>query len=256
MLLGRWMAEPTNGRTFVAVDPTAERGKAVVGYVDSKKDYVPSVLAALPEKTRLDSIAYISYVFVHPDLRNKRIASTMLPKALNDAVVGYVDFNEVGVLPFYISSQLPGKRSTDTVVHIANVYVVPEMRNKKIGTTMLSKALHDTVAGYVESEEDKPPPAYLEDELPEMTERDTVVYISFVIVHSYVQNKRVASTMLPKALDDIRVRWPTAIAAHLVADRTQTAATKLYNRLNFTVVHRSRQSLFLLYKYPPHNASQ
>ncbi|KAF4727979.1 hypothetical protein FOZ62_031849 [Perkinsus olseni] len=114
----------------------------------------------------------------------------------------------------------------------------------------------ETVAGYVESEEDKPPPAYLEDELPEMTERDTVVYISFVIVHSYVQNKRVASTMLPKALDDIRVRWPTAIAAHLVADRTQTAATKLYNRLNFTVVHRSRQSLFLLYKYPPHNASQ
>ncbi|KAF4750448.1 hypothetical protein FOZ62_002877 [Perkinsus olseni] len=63
--------------------------------------------------------------------------------ACERAVVGYVDFNEVGVLPFYISSQLPGKRSTDTVVHIANVYVVPEMRNKKIGTKMLSEALHD-----------------------------------------------------------------------------------------------------------------
>ncbi|KAF4736367.1 hypothetical protein FOZ62_028750, partial [Perkinsus olseni] len=81
------VAEPTNGRTFVAVDPTAERGKAVVGYVDSKKEYVPSVLAALPEKTRLDSIVYISYVFVHPNLRNKRIASTMLPKALKDVSI-------------------------------------------------------------------------------------------------------------------------------------------------------------------------
>ncbi|KAF4750155.1 hypothetical protein FOZ63_027809 [Perkinsus olseni] len=149
--------------------------------------------------------------------------------ACERAVVGNVDFNEVGVLPFYISSQLPGKRSTDTVVHIANVYVVPEMRNKKIGTTMLSKALHDTVVGYVESEEDKPPPSYLEDELPEMTERDTLVYISFVTVHSYVQNKRIASTMLPKALDDV-----------------------LINNTRSFIDTRSRQDLFLLYKYPRH----
>ncbi|KAF4652067.1 hypothetical protein FOL46_009929 [Perkinsus olseni] len=62
------------------------------------------------------------------------------------------------------------------------------------------------VLGYVESEEDKPAPAYLWDELQGMTERDTVVYISCVIVHSYVQNKRIASTMLPKALDDLQYR--------------------------------------------------
>ncbi|KAF4664900.1 hypothetical protein FOZ61_000361, partial [Perkinsus olseni] len=98
MMFGRKMTEIKKGRRFVAVDPYAEYGRvrlirndrerhprshrlqplftfqSVVGYVESKKDSLPSVLAALPDKTGHDSIVYISNVFVDPDLRNKRIA--------------------------------------------------------------------------------------------------------------------------------------------------------------------------------------
>ncbi|KAF4669602.1 hypothetical protein FOZ61_003530 [Perkinsus olseni] len=143
------------------------------------------------------------------------------------------------------------------------------------------------VLGYVESEEDKPAPAYLWDELfvafkPEADhvkasllsivgyvesqevshflahmlklpakERDTVVYISIVYVVSNERRKGIGEMMLRKALEDIRIKWPRVTEAYLRVNPYNEGALRLYKRLNFTFVTEKDGNYYLFYKFPP-----
>ncbi|KAF4736507.1 hypothetical protein FOZ63_032695, partial [Perkinsus olseni] len=92
------------------------------------------------------------------------------------------------------------------------------------------------VVAYVESRAKRICPSYIRSQLPGMTANDTVVYISSVFLDPDLHNRWIGSTMLPKALQDIRVKWPTVIAAYLNVDPSNAVAARLYYRHNFTYV--------------------
>ncbi|KAF4751674.1 hypothetical protein FOZ62_000791, partial [Perkinsus olseni] len=72
--------------TFVAVDTKAPHATAVVGKVLwMLVESIPGCVLSAINKTQEDAVvAYIGTVEVTPPWQNKRVGSTMLPKALNE----------------------------------------------------------------------------------------------------------------------------------------------------------------------------
>ncbi|KAF4736461.1 hypothetical protein FOZ62_020398 [Perkinsus olseni] len=83
-----------------------------------------------------------------------------------------------------------------------------------------------------------------------------IVHISYVWVHAAWRSKGVASTMLPKALEDIRSSLPDVVAVYLEVDPTDEAALRLYLRCNFTFFYHDgddydEEDATLLYQFRP-----
>ncbi|KAF4738119.1 hypothetical protein FOZ63_009563, partial [Perkinsus olseni] len=72
----------------------------------------------------------------------------------------------------------------------------------------------------------------------DITEEDdaTVAYIGRIEVSPAWRKKRVGSTMLPKALDNIRAKWPGVVAAYFYVDHDNFLAMRLYRKSNFTII--------------------
>ncbi|KAF4697125.1 hypothetical protein FOZ60_011797 [Perkinsus olseni] len=236
MMFEEEMQELPDVRTFVAVDPSADHGVAVVAYVESRaKRICPSYIRAqIPGMTANDTVVYISSVFVDPDLHNRRIGSTMLPKALKDIRVNWPT-----VIAAYLDVD-PRNAVAARLYYRHNFTYVTGLRSPPEGSLLKGEAHADTLIN-------------LE---PDKTGHDSIVYISNVFVDPDLRNKRIASTMLPKALKDIRVKWPKVIAAYLIVEIEKEFAVKLYYGLNFTVVAVRSRCLIMIYKYPPRIVSE
>ncbi|KAF4691668.1 hypothetical protein FOZ62_006284, partial [Perkinsus olseni] len=105
-------------------------------------------------------------------------------------------------------------------------------------------SIHDVV-GYVESTADYPLPLCVKSALSDEEMRSILVYLLRVKVREDWQNKKVGSTMLPGALEDIRRTWPSAVGVHLLVVDDNHFAIKLYEKLNFTDVGGENRSALL-----------
>ncbi|KAF4711202.1 hypothetical protein FOZ62_018902 [Perkinsus olseni] len=109
------------------------------------------------------------------------------------------------------------------------------------------------VVGYVESTADYPLPLCVKSALSDKEMRSILVYLLRVKVREDWQNKKVGSTMLPGALEDvsmghgnvIRRTWPSAVGVHLLVVDDNHFAIKLYEKLNFTDVGGENGSALL-----------
>ncbi|KAF4657533.1 hypothetical protein FOZ61_006225 [Perkinsus olseni] len=110
----------------------------------------------------------------------------------------------------------------------------------------------EVVVGKVEWEIDNKPPKYVLSSIPWTERRHAVVaYIGCVAVAFKWWKKRVGSTMLPRALEEIRARRPDVVAAYLVVGNSNTPAIKLYEKTNFTyVADYAIKSRIYVYRYP------
>ncbi|KAF4667889.1 hypothetical protein FOL46_002303 [Perkinsus olseni] len=128
---------------FVAVDPKAPHGRDVVGYVESTADYpLPlCVKSALSDEEMRSILVYLLRVKVREDWQNKKVGSTMLPGALEDNIVGYVEWTADYPLPLCIKTTLSDKEKRGIVIYILRVNVREDWQNRKVGTMMLPRAL-------------------------------------------------------------------------------------------------------------------
>ncbi|KAF4663160.1 hypothetical protein FOL47_005876 [Perkinsus chesapeaki] len=108
-------------------------------------------------------------------------------------------------------------------------------------STIVKAKVHSRLGGEV--------PKIVLDNLPKKTKNDDVVYISWVWVVGELWNRRIASKMLPLALEDIRRKWPNVVAAYLTVSESAEYATRLYKNNNFTIIPEPGNDPIKLYIY-------
>ncbi|KAF4668813.1 hypothetical protein FOL47_002861 [Perkinsus chesapeaki] len=234
-----------------------EKGKKInrkedtIGYVMWYKERrAPlAVLAALPEREDENDAIFIDYIWVHPDWRNKSVASKMLPKALKDirdkypntiAVYLEVDNSDEDAEKYYkIRVHFYEKHNFTAITEPGFVVFFGPFRTSYISVQvsyLLQPGAHHSIVNvkaWVCSYLTQMVPRIVLDNLPGKTEKDGVVIIEILEVDEDWQDTGVASKMLPLALKDMEVKWPNVIAVYLRVHRDNVAAIKLYKKNNF-----------------------
>ncbi|KAF4731026.1 hypothetical protein FOZ63_008633 [Perkinsus olseni] len=173
------------------------------------------------ETVKRGRVVYIMQVQVRKDWRNKKVGSMMLPKALE-----HIHWNWPSAVGVHLTVKRANKYAIklyekSNFTHVGGCRGISGVYSRLSATSMCQVALSDE----------------------EM--RSILVYLLRVKVREDWQNKKVGSTMLPGALEDIRRTWPSAVGVHLLVVDDNHFAIKLYEKLNFTDVGGENGSALL-----------
>ncbi|KAF4668425.1 hypothetical protein FOL47_003047 [Perkinsus chesapeaki] len=250
----------------------------------------------VPKMCSDDVVVEIKHVYVHPGWRRKGVASAMIPKALDDILVEWPTAVAVQLLVIKeppgkqpkeeylkklyteagftaVPSRLEkaaqwgvGRNASELEYRAWNIEDVLSGQGLKcvkngrrfVAVDPKARPYTNNVVGYVEYTREDVLPMCIKDQLPSMCRGDDVAEIKHVFVHSQWRKKGVASMMVPKALDNIPIKWPRVIAVQLIVlkdepgeEPSEEYLKRLYTNAGFTTVPcPPAKSTYMLYKYP------